>query len=292
MPNFNFFRLRIHCWGGLGSQLLALNYYLKIQERYPNRHLILVLHSGGITKRLSEIDGLDSIIQLEKVDDYNSASNNILNSKNRFISLRYTFRVTIKFLTNFFGFVISDDNKIFKIRFWTIAVRCTYSKIQFERKDIKKIAEYLGIFPKAIQHDFIGVHYRFGDLPTLKPNSLIPFYSIGLIVNRINKSQKDAYPIKVYSDSILNDLKLDNLSFKDYEWKSIETLQTINELLRVKYFIGTYSKVSLWVAIFRWGLAIPGEIYIPESMLNNFQYLTNFSDIDCYDLLINTYEFS
>ena len=292
MPNFNFFRLRIHCWGGLGSQLLALNYYLKIQERYPNRHLSLVLHSGGITKRLSEIDGLDSIIQLEKVDDYNSASNNILNSKNRFISLRHTFRVTIKFLTNFFGFVISDDNKIFKIRFWTIAVRCTYSKTQFERKDIKKIAEYLGIFPKAIQHDFIGIHYRFGDLPTLKPNSLIPFYSIGLIVNRINKSQKDAYPIKVYSDSILSDLKLDNLSFKDYEWKSIETLQTINELLRVKYFIGTYSKVSLWVAIFRWGLAIPGEIYIPESMLNNFQYLTNFSDIDCYDLLINTYEFS
>jgi hypothetical protein len=266
--------LKVHCWGGLGSQLLALNYYLRVQEMFPGKRIILVLHTDGITARSSEIDFLNSKINLLKVDDYRTSSNSKqmhnTSSKSNFSFIK----VYIKFLANYFRFVITDDRKVFNVRFWTYSIRCTYTSNVLRKQDIIHIADILGIDSNSSEQNFLGVHYRMGDLPTLKPSSLVPMNSISTVVNELIKADAVFHKVIIFSDSIVDNSKLQLPKEIDSEWKSIDTLQTIRELSKARYFIGTSSKVSLWIAIFRWALDTYGDVYLPTSIISQFVELT------------------
>ncbi len=275
MPFLNKLTLKIHCWGGLGSQLLALNYYLRVQEIFPGKRVILVLHTGGITARSSEIDFLSNKINLLKVDDYRASSNSKqlhTNESNSFFSF---INMSIIFLANFFRFMITDDRKVFKVRFWTNSVRCTYTSSVLRKQDIVQMAGILGIDSKSSEQNFLGVHYRMGDLPTLKPSALVPLNSISIVVNELIKVGTIFDKVKIFSDSIVDNSNLQLPKQIDSEWISVNTLQTIRELSKAKYFVGTSSKVSLWVAIFRWALDAPGDVYLPTSIISQFVESTN-----------------
>ena len=267
--------LKIHCWGGLGSQLLALNYYLRVQEMFPGKRIILVLHTGGITARSSEIDFLSSKINLLKVDDFRASSNSkkLHNSDSK--SIFSFIKIYIKFLANFFRFVITDDRKVFKVRLWTYSIRCTYTSNVLRKQDIVHMAGILGIDSNKSEQNFLGVHYRMGDLPSLKPSALVPLNSISIVVNALIKADAVFDKVKIYSDSTVDNTSLQLPKEIDSEWKSVDTLQTIRELSKAKYFVGTSSKVSLWVAIFRWALDAPGDVYLPTSIISQFIELTN-----------------
>ena len=275
MPFPNKLTLKIHCWGGLGSQLLALNYYLRVRELYPRKRIILVLHTGGITARNPEIDFLSNKINLLKVDDYRAGLNekrsHTTNSNSKFNFVK----ASVKSLANYFRFVITDDKKVFNVRFWTLSVRCTYTSSILRKQDIVHMADILRITSDSSEQNFTGVHYRMGDLPTLKPSSLVPLDSISKIINDLNKAGAVIDKVRIYSDSIVENSNLQLPKEIDSEWKSVDTLQTISELSKAHYFIGTSSKVSLWVAIFRWALNTAGDVYLPSSIMNQFDQLTN-----------------
>ena len=275
MPFLNKLTLKIHCWGGLGSQLLALNYYLRVQELYPRKRIILVLHTGGITARNSEIDFLSNKINLLKVDDYRAGSNDKQSHTTDSNSMFNFVKASIKSLANNFGFVITDDKKVLKVKFWTFSVRCTYTSNILRKQDIVHMADILGITSNSAEQNFTGVHYRMGDLPTLKPSALVPLDSISKVINDLVKAGAVIDKVRIYSDSIVENSNLQLPKEIDSEWKSVDTLQTISELSKAQYFIGTSSKVSLWVAIFRWALNTPGDVYLPSSIMNQFDQLTN-----------------
>ena len=275
MPFLNKLTLKIHCWGGLGSQLLALNYYLRVQELYPRKRIILVLHTGGITARNSEIDFLSNQINLLKVDDYRAGSNDKQSHTTDSNSIFNFVKASIKSLANNFRFVITDDIKVLKVKFWTFSVRCTYTSNILRKQDIVHMADILGITSNSAEQNFTGVHYRMGDLPTLKPSALVPLDSISKIINDLNKAGAVIDKVRIYSDSIVENSNLQLPKEIDSKWKSVDTLQTISELSKAQYFIGTSSKVSLWVAIFRWALNTAGDVYLPSSIMNQFDQLTN-----------------
>ena len=275
MPFLNKLTLKIHCWGGLGSQLLALNYYLRVQELYPRKRIILVLHTGGITARNSEIDFLSNKINLLKVDDYRAGSNDKQSHTTDSNSIFNFVKASIKPLANNFRFVITDDKKVLKVKFWTFSVRCTYTSNILRKQDIVHMADILGITSNSAEQNFTGVHYRMGDLPTLKPSALVPLHSVSKVINDLVKAGAVIDKVRVYYDSILENSNLQLPKEIDSEWKSVDTLQTISELSKAQYFIGTSSKVSLWVAIFRWALNTAGDVYLPSSIMNQFDQLTN-----------------
>ena len=284
MPFLNKLTLKIHCWGGLGSQLLALNYYLRVQELYPRKRIILVLHTGGITARNSEIDFLSNKINLLKVDDYRAGSNDKQSHTTDSNSIFNFVKASIKPLANNFRFVITDDKKVLKVKFWTFSVRCTYTSNILRKQDIVHMADILGITSNSAEQNFTGVHYRMGDLPTLKPSALVPLDSISKIINNLNKAGAVIDKVRIYSDSIVENSNLQLPKEIDSEWKSVDTLQTISELSKARYFIGTSSKVSLWVAIFRWALNTPGDVYLPSSIMNQFDQLTNIDRTDSVNI--------
>ena len=275
MPFLNKLTLKIHCWGGLGSQLLALNYYLRVQELYPRKRIILVLHTGGITARNSEIDFLNDKINLLKVDDYRVGSKDKQSLTTDSNSMFNFVKVSIKSLANNFRFVITDDKKVLKVKFWTFSVRCTYTSNILRKQDIVHMADILGIISNSSEQNFTGVHYRMGDLPTLKPSALVPLDSVSKVINDLVKAGEVIDKVRIYSDSIIENSNLQLPKEIDAEWKSVDTLQTISELSKARYFIGTSSKVSLWVAIFRWALNTPGDVYLPTSIISQFDQLAN-----------------
>ena len=275
MPFHNKLTLRIHCWGGLGSQLLALNYYFRAQELYPRKRIILVLHTGGITARNSEIDFLSNRINLLKVDDYRAGSIHKQSRASTSKPKYYFLKVFIKSLANYFRFVVTDDKKVLKVKFWTFSVRCTYTSNILRKQDIVQMADILGITSNSSDQNFTGVHYRMGDLPTLKPSALVPLDSVSKVINNLVKVGAVIDKVRIYSDSIIENSNLQLPKEIESEWKSVDTLQTISELSKAHYFIGTSSKVSLWVAIFRWALNTPGDVYLPTSIISQFDQLTN-----------------
>ena len=275
MPFLNKLTLKIHCCGGLGSQLLALNYYLRVQELYPRKRIILVLHTGGITARNSEIDFLNDKINLLKVDDYRVGSKDKQSLTTDSNSMFNFVKVSIKSLANNFRFVITDDKKVLKVKFWTFSVRCTYTSNILRKQDIVHMADILGIISNSSEQNFTGVHYRMGDLPTLKPSALVPLDSVSKVINDLVKAGTVIDKVRIYSDSIIENSNLQLPKEIDSEWKSVDTLQTISELSKARYFIGTSSKVSLWVAIFRWALNTPGDVYLPTSIISQFDQLAN-----------------
>jgi hypothetical protein len=242
---------------------------------FPGKRIILVLHTGGVTTRSSEIDFLSSEINLLKVDDYLASSNDeqLLNSISK--SILSFIKIYIKFLTNYFGFIITDDDKVFQVRFWTYSVRCTFKSTVLRKQDVAHLADILRIKSNSLGQNFLGVHYRMGDLPTVKPNALVPLNSIFTIVNELIIGGAVFDKVRIFSDSIVNNSNLQLPKEIDFDWQSVDTLQTIRELSKAKYFVGTGSKVSLWVAIFRWALDTPGDIYLPTSEAILFGKLTS-----------------
>ena len=146
------------------------------------------------------------------------------------------------------------------------------------------MANILGITSNSLEQNFIGVHYRMGDLPTLKPSALVPLDSVSKVINDLVKAGADIDKVSIYSDSIIENSNLQLPIEIDAEWKSVNTLQTISELSKARYFIGTSSKVSLWVAIFRWALNTPGDVYLPTSIISQFDQLTNIDRTDSVNI--------
>jgi hypothetical protein len=134
--------------------------------------------------------------------------------------------------------VITDDKKVLKVKFWTFSVRCTYTSNVLRKQDIVHMADILGITSSSLEPNFIGVHYRMGDLPSLKPSALVPLDSISKIINDLIKAGAVIDKVRIYSDSIVVNSNLQLPKEIDSEWKSVDTLQTISELSKTKYFIG------------------------------------------------------
>lgn len=262
--------LRIHCWGGLGSQLQALSFYLMVQSKFPNRNLQLILHTGGITERRSEIDFVSDRINLVSIHDFkNKVEKTNINFLFRF-NLRSIFKNLARNIFDYSRFVITNENRVMAIMPWTTQVRCSYSNIELSSDLIKNLGEIVQFPTKKIDNNFIGVHLRIGDLVALKPESLVDTSTINKLINNLDQKEKILNKVIVYSDSELNLDSFNSLIGFTIQLRNIDTINTIFDLTGPRVFIGTNSKVSLWVAIFRYGYKIPGIILLPTSIFEIF----------------------
>lgn len=268
----NFFspNLKIHCWGGLGSQLQAVAYYLKAEKLYPDRTFQLVLHSSGITERRSEIGILRDRVKIEEILDFNHSNTPAKNSYKFFNSInRYSIEI-VKRILDKLRIIIYTEQKVYKLKPWTRELRCSYSNTNLEIIDIRYLAKLLNLDSYRALPKVIGVHFRSGDLQTLKPASYIPKEVMVRIINERNL-RHDFSRVEIYSDSLLKESDFNSINQTEISIKILDTLKTIDELMDSGCFIGTNSKVSLWVALFRYSFDIPGEIVVPQSIYDLFK---------------------
>ena len=122
-------KLRVHSWGGLGSQLFVLALIYDLRRKFPKKKILLVHHTSGVSRRLFELDSiLEPDISLKLIDDYKP--NQVINqSKNKYALKYLLIKITKNILERLYIFINIDQNpNIDKIKPWTTMIRGHYSK--------------------------------------------------------------------------------------------------------------------------------------------------------------------
>ena len=278
-----FFPISVHCWGGLGSQLFAWAIVEKLKIKFPNRRVRIILHTSGVTERFSEIDFLSNELTIKKISDFKSLTNG-----------SRLFGKLSKAL--FISGMISNSNSDIEfesLKPWVLMLRGHYSYQSLSTEIIygllKKYTdlnnESISPFNSQIEGT-LGIHYRLGDLLSLNTKSIISPDQVGnsllfcLGQNKINQ-------IILCSDSISQALALLSpfMTDKYVVAPKASILETIKILVECQYFIGTNSKISIWIILFRKVLdpnsfaSIPLEMHTQihqniadSNLLNNIKY--------------------
>lgn len=259
--------LRVHSWGGLGSQMFALSLISEIRKKYPERRIKVIHHTSGLSRRLFEIQFmLDHKTQLITIDDYIKPTNlkNFKSNKPK----RLVFKAA-KNMLNFFALSVDFDsnNSLKNIKPWTYEVRGHYSKNLVSENFLKQCVSFYKVddTEKITMQNSLVIHYRLGDLINLPGRSNIESNEILQVVHNILKTN-NFERIIVYSDSIDIARKM-LFSLEDLmipiDYSDLPTISLVRHSINAKFFIGTNSKVSIWI------LTIREYLKLKSTLLNN-----------------------
>ena len=256
-------KLRVHSWGGLGSQLFVLAFIYDLRKKFPKKKILLVHHTSGVSRRLFELESiLESNILLKVLDDY-KPNQGINQNKTKSVVKHLLIKTIKNILEKLYIFINIDENpEIDKIKTWTIIIRGHYTgrvvSDNFLSYCVEKFANHDFYFPTQK----IIIHYRLGDLINLPGKSILdPKFVIEKIrkIAEIDKSEQ----ILVYSDTISEAKKLlspiENLS-NSIQFSDESTFIVMQNAIVAKHFIGTNSKVSIWISKFRKHQNLPSEL--------------------------------
>jgi len=245
--------IRIHVWGGLGSQLFAYALSLDLKSRFPSRRSTIVFHSSGVSRRLPELLEIANIDSFEVLDDY--AHEELVDDQSK-KSRKSWLRQSLKAFLKYVGVLATanDDSQFRKVKWWVISIRGHYSYRHIEQNFFLRLETLLSErkIKSAIDlQSALAVHYRLGDLvnlvekcpddPELVRREILHIYSRLTPIDCV-----------VFSDS--PDLAAQTLNIeKIVEPRSLElnAIDTLIVCAKCRYFIGSSSKLSYWAVALR-----------------------------------------
>jgi len=243
--------LRIHSWGGLGSQLFAAHIVLRLKQQYPGRRVRVIVHTSGVTKRYTELNFTRLGIKIIEIDDFLKPKlQTTLQVRRRFKYIK----LLKAFLYNSKIVVASNSEFEYQsIKPWTMSIRGHYTQIERVNSIVQEIEEALfadstNLSPMKCK---VALHYRLGDLLMLSEKKPIDPMKIEELIIKFKSSPEK---IKVFSDS-------DSNRYQDFVSKTkilssltplnLDPLIVLRCAIDSDIFIGTNAKLSLWAAIFR-----------------------------------------
>lgn len=273
MQLFKYPIAKIHVWGGFGSQLYGVYTFLLLRKQNPNRKSQLVFHSSGVTARSPQVHLLNRNLPIIYVDDFSvSNTNQVLNATN---PLSKKLLRKFKKILTILGLIDSLESarSHAKTRFRTIHFRGHYTFFSLDGvllDELISLPDESG-FPlfalgDPIVESQLGIHFRLGDLLDLKSKTYLNPERISKLVQGLFSDS--TYDVVVYTDS-LDDFWArirDELKVKNVSASSKDPITTIHELVRSNIFIGTTSKISIWICIFRCLVAAGRISYMPLEM--------------------------
>lgn len=269
-------RVRVHSWGGFGSQLFAMIIAERLIAKKGLRQIMIVFHTSGVTERELEIpkSWLDRF-RIKQVADYHPQS--LRNSEPRRKALFVVMRERLKVILSLIGFTSTSNSEeeFLELRPWVLSIRGHYTRIHLTEREIHELMMKFGLSNTAQSIKEAAIHYRLGDLITSESKEIIT-------PNRIIQAWKEGMttelPLKIFSDSTRQDFEgvwQEVQGPANYEFYSLSPIQTIQSCFKVQEFLGTNAKLSLWVAVLRSGIStkktlIPNEIRLQvETLLQN-----------------------
>jgi hypothetical protein len=269
--------LKVHCWGGFGSQLFSILVAKRLKTIFPNRRICIVFHQSGITQRNLELpESLICEFKFIVIRDFQIMRQPYKKSQT------FNFRAGIRRLARHFLqylFFVTEPNSeelFLQIKPWTLSTRGHYSKISLSLDEVNFLKNHLSIghtFETRMLKDELTIHFRLGDLKEKKPSSLV---SPERILKVVEESLLPA-SINIFSDSSGEEVQeiFSNLHRKEIllNFCQGETLQTIRSCFSSSFFLGTNSKLSIWVSIFRYLSGEGQNTYLPKELEKTFNKL-------------------
>jgi hypothetical protein len=245
--------VRIHAWGGLGSQLFAIALAEDFKASFPNRSLRIVLHTGGVTRRHPEVTELFQDFEYQYEEDFQPRKENPAEALgvSKFNSREFAKRILVSL-----GLlaICNDDNSTRRLFPWVLSIRGHYSYRGISEDFLRQLALMSLASSKIDLAEFkeaCVLHYRLGDLLTLSEKNPISVSRLASEYSSIKK-QMCFRKLIVFSDSPSEVTRsFTPLIQDDVEVLDFPTSQVIASAVSSKYFVGTSSKVSFWIASIR-----------------------------------------
>lgn len=264
--------IRVHIWGGLGSQLHGVALALDLQNRFPKRNVVLHLHTGGVSRRDSELEGLFPELRKIVVDDFNAPQKT--SSHGRTKARIISFAQLVKYSLLQSGFLATSNNadEYLRVKPWVYEIRGHYSYRPISRKSadiiLKRITDLANYDERNTRT--LAIHLRLGDLLNLESKTFVDIEKLGRELIRILQSHRFE-TARVYSDSpelALSYLEpyLDGVKIQVSERSALDLL---SDSLHFDYFVGTNSKISFWAVFFRFNKLFTSEQSIPAENRQN-----------------------
>lgn len=279
-------RLIIHCWGGYGSQLFALALALDIKKIKPAKNLVINFHNSGISERNLEIDHLLKGIEFVQVIDFKKSTNTNV-KRRQSICLSYHIKLLLKklLIATYILVELEDNQSLSKIMPWTKQIRGHYSHRRLSRETITEIANRMNFIYLLNGFDLnpiLVLQYRIGDLAHTQNKTYIRIETLKEILIKLLKTEN--LQLLCLTDSIdIARLEFAKINLgKELSILSMPPQETIRNGLNSKIFVGTNSKISLWIAILRYCFEI-GPVYLPMDMVTNLEYNLGILDSERID---------
>jgi hypothetical protein len=139
---------------------------------------------------------------------------------------------------------------------------------------MKEQAKLVGLeFPtRASESHEITLHYRLGDLMTIGSKNPIDAKKV-LDVSSLMASTLRKRVVRIFSDSPEQVSKFNSSEKMEIvaDQRDLSGRETLYELIKAPYFIGTNSKISEWAVIFRLEYDIDSYCTVPDYMLEHFE---------------------
>lgn len=265
--------LRVHSWGGLGSQLFTAQLILKLKHRFPHRKIKVIVHTAGVTRREAEFDFKTLGVKVKQIEDF-SFRDKKSRGEVSFDKFQTRFFLLIKHLglliLRKFHFIISaDDEEHFALlRIWTFMIRGHYTQLAIEKDIVRELYELVSNQEKVSSRDEykIIVHCRLGDLLKLSQKSPIDALRLDTLLENLNVSPQ---AVLVVTDSTFNEFmeySTGTRILNNCQHGNFGSFETLQKCIFAQDFIGTSAKLSLWAAIFRYFL-MNMNTYLPEDLI-------------------------
>lgn len=247
--------IRIHTWGGYGSQLYGVYLYLELENVIPYRKCRIIVHTSGITERKSEISQYMHI-KSTQISDFNPKGLDINQSKKiRKYVLSIKAEKYIRKFLSISGF-LSESNttrEFNQIKPWVLTFRGHYTRIKFNIKTLERLYKLIeGDNQIGECDECLGIQYRLGDLTKLSDKFPTSPDAILDAINQINPAEiKRAIVFSDSPDEALNLLRTKWPIKFPLEGANAKPDETILKLCKYNYFIGTTAKLSVWIVVFR-----------------------------------------
>ena len=264
--------IRVHTWGGYGSQLFTAYLLLKLKQRFPNRRIKAINHTSGVTRRVTEFD-FDSLgVNVVQTEDYETArlSKDLLDFSPKFPQ---SFRAwarwhAIQTLKKSKIVVDSNDDESFdSIRPWTIAIRGHYTNLKLQKEFVVELYRYILDSRKhsEMQTSKIVIHYRLGDLISLKQKSPVNPEKIDAILSSVLSDGQSPLLLTDSSISEFSTFVINTRFLKECQPQTLNPQETLLKCIEADILIGSSSKLSLWGAIFR-QFILKKNSYLPKDL--------------------------
>ena len=126
--------LRVHTWGGFGSQLFTAYLILKLQRDIPQRRILAANHSSGVSRSTTEFDFHYLGVASQEIEDFKErevTATGFISDKGvsgRFF--HFLKGLTVKFLKGTKIIIeANSDTSFSSINSWTLALRGHYTNI-------------------------------------------------------------------------------------------------------------------------------------------------------------------
>jgi|LauGreDrversion4_1035100.scaffolds.fasta_scaffold01214_6 hypothetical protein len=251
--------LRVHSWGGFGSQLFTAYLVLKLQSKFPNRRIKVVIHTSGVTRRISEFDFETLGVNIIQVEDYKATEvqNGIHKARIAYsYNLPEVIRGHLYQILQWLRLVQSanTDLSFNLISIWTLSIRGHYTRLSLDKSFVESLydALFLKESPFITKYNALVVHYRLGDLLHLDKKQLINADRIEGVLDKLRFQTNHLILLSDSNEEELAEFLKSSMILKFGKLSNYGPNKTLRFCIDAESFVGTGAKISLWAAIFRY----------------------------------------